>query len=194
MIFVIVLTLPSPYLCAISHTIRDLLFQLWNPSERLLAVDELIDVCEPTQVRHMMAVIEPQFQRDFISLLPKEVCLLPSFYIPCHRASIPTGLYIPTSKGGKSSPSFYIPCHRASVLRRLHLPTTKEGGFSSLIESQFQLPEFVSFVVFFSPRWIFHESTSMDRPVYCHSPVLAVKNVDVRQPILLHVSSDGVHV
>ena len=27
------------------------------------------------QVRHMMSVIEPQFQRDFISLLPKELAL-----------------------------------------------------------------------------------------------------------------------
>ena len=29
---------------------------------------------------------------------------------------------------------------------------------------------------------------------YCHSPVLAVNNVDVREPILLHLSSDGVHI
>lgn len=43
--------------------------------ERLLAVDRLIEHCEPTQVRHMMKVIEPQFQRDFISLLPKELAL-----------------------------------------------------------------------------------------------------------------------
>lgn len=41
-----------------------------------MAVDELIQICEPTQVRHMMQVIEPQFQRDFISLLPKEVSKL----------------------------------------------------------------------------------------------------------------------
>ena len=45
----------------------------WSNAERLAAIDQLIDMCEPTQVRHMMAVIEPQFQRDFISLLPKEV-------------------------------------------------------------------------------------------------------------------------
>ena len=38
-----------------------------------MALDELITYCEPTQVRHLMQVIEPQFQRDFISLLPKEV-------------------------------------------------------------------------------------------------------------------------
>ncbi|XP_052794384.1 F-box/WD repeat-containing protein 7-like isoform X2 [Mya arenaria] len=50
-------------------------FQDWGNAERLMAVDELISLCEPTQVRHMMQVIEPQFQRDFISLLPKELAL-----------------------------------------------------------------------------------------------------------------------
>lgn len=50
-------------------------FQRWTNAERLLAVDQLIEQCEPTQVRHMMKVIEPQFQRDFISLLPKELAL-----------------------------------------------------------------------------------------------------------------------
>lgn len=50
-------------------------FQRWTNAERMHATDRLIDVCEPTQVRHMMKVIEPQFQRDFISLLPKELAL-----------------------------------------------------------------------------------------------------------------------
>jgi F-box and WD-40 domain protein 7 len=50
-------------------------FQRWTNAERLVAVDRLIEHCEPTQVRHMMKVIEPQFQRDFISLLPREVAL-----------------------------------------------------------------------------------------------------------------------
>jgi F-box-like len=50
-------------------------FQRWTNVERLVAVDKLIETCEPTQVRHMMKVIEPQFQRDFISLLPKELAL-----------------------------------------------------------------------------------------------------------------------
>jgi len=45
----------------------------WSHAERLMGINELINFCEPTQVRHMMQVIEPQFQRDFISLLPKEV-------------------------------------------------------------------------------------------------------------------------
>lgn len=51
-------------------------FQEWNNLDRLQALDRLIAVCEPAQVRHMMNVIEPQFQRDFISLLPKEVSSL----------------------------------------------------------------------------------------------------------------------
>ncbi|XP_067322478.1 F-box/WD repeat-containing protein 7-like isoform X1 [Anolis sagrei] len=50
-------------------------FQRWSSSEKLLALDELIDRCEPPQIKHMMQVIEPQFQRDFISLLPKELAL-----------------------------------------------------------------------------------------------------------------------
>uniref|UniRef100_A0A1A8AXA2 F-box and WD repeat domain containing 7, E3 ubiquitin protein ligase n=1 Tax=Nothobranchius furzeri TaxID=105023 RepID=A0A1A8AXA2_NOTFU len=52
-----------------------LTFQTWSGPERLLALDELIDRCETSQVKHMMQVIEPQFQRDFISLLPKELAL-----------------------------------------------------------------------------------------------------------------------
>lgn len=59
--------------------------QSWSGPEKLLALDELIDSCEPTQVKHMMQVIEPQFQRDFISLLPKEVgpYIYKRWYLPC---------------------------------------------------------------------------------------------------------------
>ncbi|KAJ8940816.1 hypothetical protein NQ314_010574 [Rhamnusium bicolor] len=48
-------------------------FSTWSNAERIMAINELIERCEPTQVRHMMQVIEPQFQRDFISLLPKRI-------------------------------------------------------------------------------------------------------------------------
>ncbi|XP_071951593.1 F-box/WD repeat-containing protein 7-like [Antedon mediterranea] len=51
------------------------IFQNWSGAEKLVALDELIGKCEPSQVRHIMAVIEPQFQRDFISLLPRELAL-----------------------------------------------------------------------------------------------------------------------
>ncbi|XP_050524715.1 F-box/WD repeat-containing protein 7 [Daktulosphaira vitifoliae] len=50
-------------------------FSRWSNAERMLAIDMLVDECEPTQVRHMLQLIEPQFQRDFISLLPKELAL-----------------------------------------------------------------------------------------------------------------------
>ncbi|ENN81410.1 hypothetical protein D910_00642 [Dendroctonus ponderosae] len=50
-------------------------FTRWSNAERIMALTELIDRCVPTQVRHIMQVIEPQFQRDFISLLPKELAL-----------------------------------------------------------------------------------------------------------------------
>jgi hypothetical protein len=48
-------------------------FSRWSHADKIVAIDQLIGACHPTQVRHMMTVIEPQFQRDFISLLPKEV-------------------------------------------------------------------------------------------------------------------------
>ena len=51
-------------------------FSSWTHAQRLLAIDQLIGRCHPTQVRHMMSVIEPQFQRDFISLLPKGTLFL----------------------------------------------------------------------------------------------------------------------
>ena len=37
-------------------------------------------------------------------------------------------------------------------------------------------------------------STSVGRPGNGHSPIIAVENVDVGQPILLDISSDGVRV
>nr|XP_021193000.2 F-box/WD repeat-containing protein 7 isoform X1 [Helicoverpa armigera]XP_049697132.1 F-box/WD repeat-containing protein 7 isoform X1 [Helicoverpa armigera] len=50
-------------------------FNNWSNVEKIQAIDELISCCDPSQVRHMMKAIEPLFQRDFISLLPKELAL-----------------------------------------------------------------------------------------------------------------------
>ncbi|KAF6040691.1 FBXW7 [Bugula neritina] len=50
-------------------------FVLWDSTEKTYALNQLIDRCDTAHVRHIMAVIEPQFQRDFISLLPKELAL-----------------------------------------------------------------------------------------------------------------------
>ncbi|EDO42306.1 predicted protein [Nematostella vectensis] len=50
-------------------------FQQWDPEEKKYAIEEIIETCEPSLVRHMMGTIEPRFQRDFISLLPRELAL-----------------------------------------------------------------------------------------------------------------------
>nr|XP_032526588.1 F-box/WD repeat-containing protein 7 [Danaus plexippus plexippus] len=50
-------------------------FQAWSNSEKLQAIDALINRCAASHVRYMMKAIEPLFQRDFISLLPKELAL-----------------------------------------------------------------------------------------------------------------------
>ena len=49
-------------------------------------------------------------------------------------------------------------------------------------------------LVNFSPSHLEGSFTSVGHPGYCHSPVLVANNVDVRQPILLHISSDGVRI
>ncbi|XP_022124466.1 F-box/WD repeat-containing protein 7 isoform X1 [Pieris rapae] len=50
-------------------------FQSWTNVEKIQAIDALIGRCTAGHVRHMMKAIEPLFQRDFISLLPKELAL-----------------------------------------------------------------------------------------------------------------------
>jgi hypothetical protein len=41
-------------------------------------MDQLLKTCHTTQARHTIAVSEPQLQKDFISLLPKEVSKIES--------------------------------------------------------------------------------------------------------------------
>jgi len=47
----------------------------WNEKEKVIMLDSLINVSQASEVRHMLKVIEPHFQRDFISNLPREVSL-----------------------------------------------------------------------------------------------------------------------
>lgn len=54
-------------------------FQAWTFEEKKHALDELMARCNPPIIRHVMSSIEPRFQRDFISLLPKEL----AFYVLC---------------------------------------------------------------------------------------------------------------
>lgn len=53
------------------------IFYNWSHSERIMAFDSLVtsEICEVQQMRHLLSLIEPQLQRDFISLLPKELSL-----------------------------------------------------------------------------------------------------------------------
>ncbi|XP_076446770.1 F-box/WD repeat-containing protein 7-like isoform X2 [Babylonia areolata] len=50
-------------------------FKLWSNAEKAMALDDLISHCELPEVRHMRDLLEPHFQRDFISLLPKELAM-----------------------------------------------------------------------------------------------------------------------
>ncbi|XP_017486039.1 PREDICTED: F-box/WD repeat-containing protein 7-like, partial [Rhagoletis zephyria] len=62
-------------------------FNGWSNSERITALDSLVTskFCEVTQMRHLLGLIEPLMQRDFISLLPKELSLyVLSFLEPEH--------------------------------------------------------------------------------------------------------------
>jgi len=52
-------------------------FQAWTNSERMSALESLVtnEHCDIQQIRFLLSLIEPQLQRDFISLLPKELAL-----------------------------------------------------------------------------------------------------------------------
>ncbi|RWS07746.1 F-box/WD repeat-containing protein 7-like isoform X1 [Dinothrombium tinctorium] len=53
------------------------MFHNWSNCERLAALDALVssEICDIQQIRYLLSLIEPQLQRDFISLLPKELSL-----------------------------------------------------------------------------------------------------------------------
>ncbi|XP_076039570.1 F-box/WD repeat-containing protein 7-like isoform X2 [Oratosquilla oratoria] len=57
-------------------------YETWTPAQKLHALDSLIDICDQSQVRHIHQIILPQFQRDFISLLPKELALYVLSFLP----------------------------------------------------------------------------------------------------------------
>ncbi|XP_050714012.1 F-box/WD repeat-containing protein 7-like [Eriocheir sinensis] len=57
-------------------------YQTWSPAQKRYALDSLIDVCDLNEVRHLHQIILPQFQRDFISLLPKELALYVLSFLP----------------------------------------------------------------------------------------------------------------
>jgi hypothetical protein len=50
-------------------------FLSWTPEQKTKALDAIISACDSSQLKFMLEKIRPQFQRDFISLLPKELAL-----------------------------------------------------------------------------------------------------------------------
>jgi F-box/WD-40 domain protein 7 len=50
-------------------------FLSWSSEHKNKALDAIISVCDSVLLKHMLERIRPQFQRDFISLLPKELAL-----------------------------------------------------------------------------------------------------------------------
>lgn len=52
-------------------------FAAWTNTERQSALEGLVmsEICDIQQLRFLLSLIEPQLQRDFISLLPKELSL-----------------------------------------------------------------------------------------------------------------------
>lgn len=53
------------------------MFQMWTNAERMSALESLVTngTCDGQQIRFLLSLIEPQLQRDFVSLLPKELAL-----------------------------------------------------------------------------------------------------------------------
>ena len=50
-------------------------FKNFSDADKLGALDLLTDICDTAQARYILKKIEPRFQRDFITLLPKELAL-----------------------------------------------------------------------------------------------------------------------
>lgn len=51
------------------------IFSSWSIEHKMAALDAIVLQCDSSQLKHLMEQIRPQFQRDFISLLPKELAL-----------------------------------------------------------------------------------------------------------------------
>ncbi|XP_065838229.1 F-box/WD repeat-containing protein 7-like [Oscarella lobularis] len=57
------------------------MFNEWTREQRRTALDELVNRCDASLQRFLLGIIEPQFQRDFISLLPKELAFIVLSYL-----------------------------------------------------------------------------------------------------------------
>ena len=69
-------------------------FSRWSHAERLLALDQLIESCEPQQVRHMM-----QVPISTTSVCVPRIWLWYDLFIPGDRATVPAGFHLSFAKG-----------------------------------------------------------------------------------------------
>lgn len=51
-------------------------FKEWNNKNKLSALEQILEICEHSHIKHVHNFIEPKLQRDYISEMPKELILL----------------------------------------------------------------------------------------------------------------------
>lgn len=56
-------------------------FKDWNDKNKLCALEQILEICEHSHIKHVHNFIEPKLQRDYISELPKELVLLLLTYV-----------------------------------------------------------------------------------------------------------------
>jgi hypothetical protein len=57
------------------------MFSRWSGKRQLSALDQLLEACSWQCIKHVHSYIEPKMQRDYISELPRELCLLMLTYV-----------------------------------------------------------------------------------------------------------------
>lgn len=56
-------------------------FKEWNNKNKLNALEQILEICEHSHIKHVHNFIEPKLQRDYISELPRELVLLLLTYV-----------------------------------------------------------------------------------------------------------------
>lgn len=56
-------------------------FREWNNKNKLSALEQILEICEHSHIKHVHNFIEPKLQRDYISEMPKELILLLLTYV-----------------------------------------------------------------------------------------------------------------
>lgn len=56
-------------------------FREWNSKNKLMALEQILEICDHSHIKHVHNFIEPKLQRDYISELPRELVLLLLTYV-----------------------------------------------------------------------------------------------------------------